>query len=40
MAAATSQKEVHWQRTRSLMIVHLVDLVRVFLSWSTGLRRS
>jgi len=24
MAAATSQKEVHWQRTRSLMIVHLV----------------
>ena len=24
MAADTSQKEVHWQRTRSLMIVHLV----------------
>ena len=24
MAADTSQKEVHWQRTRSLKIVHLV----------------
>jgi putative solute:sodium symporter small subunit len=24
MAADTSQKEVHWQRTRGLMIVHLV----------------
>jgi len=24
MAANTSQQEVHWQRTRSLMIVHLV----------------
>jgi len=24
MAADSSQKEVHWQRTRSLMIVHLV----------------
>jgi putative solute:sodium symporter small subunit len=24
MAADISQKEVHWQRTRSLMIVHLV----------------
>ena len=24
MAADTSQKEVHWQRTRRLMIVHLV----------------
>ena len=24
MAADTSQKEVHWQRTRSLMIVHLI----------------
>ncbi|MDX1375311.1 MAG: DUF4212 domain-containing protein [Burkholderiales bacterium] len=24
MAADTSQKEVHWQRTRNLMIVHLV----------------
>jgi putative solute:sodium symporter small subunit len=24
MAADTSQKEVHWQRTRGLMVVHLV----------------
>jgi len=24
MAADSSQKEIHWQRTRSLMIVHLV----------------
>jgi putative solute:sodium symporter small subunit len=24
MAANTSQKEIHWQRTRNLMIVHLV----------------
>ncbi len=24
MAADTSQKEVHWNRTRNLMIVHLV----------------